>query len=103
MCKCGISGDAGNTQLFEAFDISTYAKRCFKKVGLLCPNSVHEAIDRRDPQILAPGRYEVGEFTPRVWVEPSATAAGPVLAVTTDATPGSVPTTAAEPTILIAE
>jgi hypothetical protein len=33
----------------------------------------------------------------------TATAAGPVLAVTTDATPGSVPTTEAEPTISMAE
>lgn len=57
---------------------------------------------RRAPQVAAPGQYEVGEFTPRVWVEPMATATGPVLAVTTEATPGSAPTTAAEPTILVA-
>jgi len=102
VCKCGISGDPSNTQLFSAFDTSTYAKHCFTSVGLLCPNSVHDRMGRRAPQVAAPGQYEVGEFTPRVWVEPMATATGPVLAVTTEATPGSAPTTAAEPTILVA-
>ena len=98
-CNCGISGDPGNTQVFAAFGLATFGMSGCS--DLLCPNSRYDAVGRRAPQVIEPGQYEAGEFTPRAWATSTATVVGPLSAAITDATPGPVPT-AAGPTVLMA-
>jgi hypothetical protein len=87
-CKCNKVGETEKTD--SSYVLSTVRRDC--DGGYLCHNSVgfvvpwNSATDKRDERTITA----------------TATAVLPLLAVTTDATPGSVPTTAAEPTVLMA-
>ena len=85
-CKCNKVSESGTKA--SSYVLSTVAREC--DGGYMCHNSVG---------------FVTGEGKARKRVErtTTATAAGPVLPVTTAATPGSAPTTAAEPTVLVAE
>jgi hypothetical protein len=87
-CKCNKVGETGRGD--SSYVLSTVKRDC--DGGYLCHNS---------EGFITPWKSTAEK---RVVHEraTTATAAGPLLAVTTEATPGSAPKTAAEPTILMA-
>jgi hypothetical protein len=87
-CKCNKVSESGSKA--SSYAIPTVTRAC--DGGYVCHNSV--GFVKGKPK--AHKRILHEQAT-------TATAAGPVLAVTTEATPGSAPTTAAEPTVLMAE
>jgi hypothetical protein len=85
-CTCNKVSETGHEA--SSYVISTVSRECN---GIyMCHNSVG----------FIEGKPKAHK---RIERATTATAAGPLLAVTTDATPGSVPTAAAEPTVLMAE
>jgi hypothetical protein len=89
-CKCNKASESGSKA--STFAIPTVARDC--DGGYVCHNSVGFVTGKAK----ALKRTLLERATTA-----TATATGPLLADTTGATPGSVPTTAAEPTILMAE
>ena len=85
-CQCNKVGHTSQSE--TTWVVETVPREC--DGGYICANSVG---------------FVTGEAAKKRTLDlaTTATATSPVLAVTTDATPGSVPTTAAEPTVLMAE
>ena len=89
LCTCNKVGETGTKA--SSYVLSTVTRHC--DGGYLCHNS--DGFVEGKPKVT---KRELERGTTAI-----ATATGPLLAVTTEATPGSAPTPAAEPTVLMAE
>jgi hypothetical protein len=88
-CKCNKASESGSKA--STYAIPTVARDC--DGGYVCHNSV--GFVKGNAKAIKRILHERATTA-------TATATGPLLAVTTGATPGSAPTTAAEPTVLAA-